>query len=284
MLDAVQRLAAFTVDGQGGNPAGVALLPSVEDAAMMQRIAKEVGYSETVFAAATETGHRVRYFAPQSEVPFCGHATIALGAVLGAAHGAGAYPLTLNDADITVEAFGDDAGGWRAALQSPRTHSAPMSEDLLSRLSEAFSLGASDIGAYLPAGVAFAGARHAILPLASRALVAAMAYEFDTVRQIMAEDGVTTVMLVWPQSETLFHARNAFAIGGVYEDPATGAAAAAFAGYLRDRKWAALTADPTRIEIIQGEDMGRKSRLLVDIPLQPGASIRVSGATQSLAP
>ena len=52
----------------------------------MQRIAAEVGYSETAFLAPDGSGvpgrFRVRYFSPLAEVPFCGHATIASGVAL----------------------------------------------------------------------------------------------------------------------------------------------------------------------------------------------------------
>ena len=80
------RLAAFTADPRGGNPAGVwigdALLPPDQ----MRRIAADVGYSETAFLAPDGSGlpgrFRVRYFSPLAEVPFCGHATIASGVAL----------------------------------------------------------------------------------------------------------------------------------------------------------------------------------------------------------
>jgi PhzF family phenazine biosynthesis protein len=59
----------------------------------------------------------------------------------------------------------------------------------------------------------------------------------------------------------------------VVEDPATGAAAAALGGYLRAL---GFVTRPTRLRIIQGEDMGRRSELLVDVdPAQP--TVRVSG-------
>jgi len=77
----VQKLASFTRNGVGGNPAGVVIEDILPPAATMQRIAADVGYSETAFAAPQGDGFRVRYFAPQAEVPFCGHATIALGCV-----------------------------------------------------------------------------------------------------------------------------------------------------------------------------------------------------------
>jgi PhzF family phenazine biosynthesis protein len=78
----VQRIAAFSQGTTGGNPAGVVLCEVLPPADRMLAIAAEVGYSETVFAAPSEDGWRVRYFAPEIEVPFCGHATIALGAAL----------------------------------------------------------------------------------------------------------------------------------------------------------------------------------------------------------
>jgi PhzF family phenazine biosynthesis protein len=74
----VLRLAAFSAGGFGGNPAGVVLCDELPAAAAMQAVAAEVGFSETVFAAPQDGGWRVRYFAPRAEIPFCGHATIAL--------------------------------------------------------------------------------------------------------------------------------------------------------------------------------------------------------------
>ena len=73
--------------------------------------------------------------------------------------------------------------------------------------------------------------------------------------------------------EQIFHTRNPFAYGGVYEDPATGAASAAFAGYLRDINWP----HGGSIDLIQGEDMGMRSLIRAEIADELGSSIRVSG-------
>src|SRR5262249_55054270 len=78
----VLRIAAFCDGGGGGNPAGVVIGQQFPSEAEMRRVAAEVGFSETAFAVPAERGWRVRYFSPESEVPFCGHATIALGAAL----------------------------------------------------------------------------------------------------------------------------------------------------------------------------------------------------------
>jgi PhzF family phenazine biosynthesis protein len=83
---------------------------------------------------------------------------------------------------------------------------------------------------------------------------------------------LTTVDLVWRESTDVFHARNPFPVGGVVEDPATGAAAAAFGAYLRELR---LVEPPATVMIHQGDDMGRPSLLTVGIGEHGG--IRVSG-------
>ena len=88
--------------------------------------------------------------------------------------------------------------------------------------------------------------------------------------------GLVTILLAHAETPQHFHTRNPFASGGVYEDPATGAATAALAGYLRDIAWPHGGA----IDVIQGLDMGMRSRLRAEIPPLPGSSIRVSGSAR----
>jgi PhzF family phenazine biosynthesis protein len=273
----VQRIAAFSHGTTGGNPAGVVLCDALPLADRMLAIAAEVGYSETVFAARRKDGWRVRYFAPEIEVPFCGHATIALGAALALAHGDGTFALQLNDARITVT-------GWRknstlmAALQSPRTRSAQASQQLVEAALALFAYGVADLDPRLPPAIIEAGARHLVLALTSRQKLAAMHYDLEQGRRFMTATRIVTISLVQAETDTRFHARNPFAAGGVYEDAATGAAAAALAGYLRDLGWP----HSGMIEILQGEDMGVPSRLRAEITSEPGASIRVLGAARQL--
>jgi PhzF family phenazine biosynthesis protein len=271
----VQRIAAFSDGELGGNPAGVVICGALPDASVMQAIAAQVGYSETAFAAPVDQGWRVRYFAPETEVPFCGHATIALGAALALEYGDGVFALVLNHADITVE--GRREGTMiAAALQSPPTRSEPAKPRLIADALALFSYSEDDLDPRMPPAIADAGARHLVLALNSRQKLSAMNYDLAAGRTLMSEAGVVTIVLAYAEAPQLFHARNPFASGGVYEDPATGAAAAAFAGYLRDLNWPHGGA----INIVQGEDMGMRSRLRADIPPTPGATIRVSGTAR----
>jgi len=80
----LHRLSAFTTQPDGGNPAGVWIGEAHPDVDAMQRIAAEVGYSETAFLSPAEGFRRaVRYYSPEAEVSFCGHARIAAGVLLG---------------------------------------------------------------------------------------------------------------------------------------------------------------------------------------------------------
>ena len=273
----VRRIAAFAADGRGGNPAGVLIADRHPGEDEMRRIAAQVGYSETAFAMPAGDAWRVRYFSPESEVPFCGHATIALGAALAEKHGDGRFALELNEAEISVESW-HEGDRMLTALQSPPTRSKPLAAELRDELLALFGYAETDLDARIPPAHIHAGADHMSLCLNSREALAAMRYDFERGRDFMRREGLITVLLAWIESPRRFHTRNPFASGGVYEDPATGAASAAFAGYLRDLDWP----HGGEIEILQGEDMGAPSRLLVTIPRPPGSSIRVAGETRPI--
>ena len=273
----VQKFAAFSDGASGGNPAGIVIAPALPPEPVMRRIAAAVGFSETAFAVAGAGAWRVRYFSPESEVPFCGHATIALGAALAMAHGDGVFTLKLNDATITVEGR-RDGPLVSAALQSPTPRSAVADASLVRDALALFGYSATDLDPAIRPALASAGASHLILALNSRVRLAQMRYELDAGRTLMNGAGLVTIMLLYAETPRLFHVRNPFASGGVYEDPATGAAAAALGGYLRDISWPHGNA----IDIVQGEDMGMRSRIRAEIPPVDGGSIRVSGTARIL--
>ncbi|MEW7007545.1 PhzF family phenazine biosynthesis protein [Lentilitoribacter sp. EG35] len=273
----VLRIASFSDGENGGNPAGVAFYDELPSAETMQKLAFDVGFSETAFASPMEgkNNWRVRYFSPESEVPFCGHATIALGAALARREGDGDYALKLNNAAISVEGNTSE-NGFSAALQSPPTKSMPLNDVELNLLLSLFGLERDQLDMSIPPAEIHGGADHYVLALKSRDDLSAMNYDLEEGRTFMNRRGLITVMLVYKEHDRKFHTRNAFASGGVFEDPATGAASAAFAGYLRDIKWP----HENNFQIIQGEDMGMRSIIDVDLTNEKGASIRVSGAAR----
>ena len=268
-MTSILRYAAFTETPEGGNPAGVVLDASDLSADEMQRIAKDVGYSESAFVTKRDQPGKydVRYFSPDMEVPFCGHATIATAVALAQRDGAGPLtfhtqageipidttPETATLTSVTPRMFDIEDRHYHDALKALR-----WDEDDLDK--ERF-----------PVLIAYAGARHLILAAKTRERLADLDYDFEALKAVMQANDLITVDLVYQESETTYHARNPFPVGGVVEDPATGAAAAAFGGYLRATKGTQGT-----ITVHQGVDMGRPSELTVEIGPHP-EGIRVSG-------
>lgn len=102
----IHRLSAFSNDPSGGNPAGVWIGRSFPSNRKMLEIAADVGYSETVFAIRQGSTLDVRYFSPEDEVAFCGHATIALGVLLGQQSGEREYELNKLEESPSAEWHG----------------------------------------------------------------------------------------------------------------------------------------------------------------------------------
>ncbi|MDQ1742641.1 MAG: hypothetical protein QOE23_980 [Pseudonocardiales bacterium] len=280
---AVLRLSAFTRDGAGGNPAGVVLDAGALGERQMLALAGQVGYSETVFVTdgPPEPGRRryaVRYFSPLAEVPFCGHATVALGAALGGVLGAGELELDTPAGPVSVTTGQHPSGQWWARLASVPARQQQVDPAVLQRALDCFGWSTDVLEPGLPPMLCFAGAWHLALSLAERVTLETMSYDFAALQELCAAQGWTTVSLVYQVSPVQYLARNPFPAGGVVEDPATGAAAAAYGSYL-----AALgvVQPPARLQILQGEQVGRPSELLVE--LRPDqASVWVTGAVSPI--
>ena len=272
----IVRYSAFTDTPAGGNPAGIVLDATGLDESTMQAIAAEVGYSETAFLTVAGDDGRsfdIRYFAPSIEVPFCGHATIATGVALGERLGEGAFLLHAKSGDVPVDVTREAGGRLRATLTSVEPKIDELAAEDLDELLAALDWSRDDLDPQWPPKVAYAGLWHPVLAAATRARLADLDYDFDRLRDLMAQRNWTTVQLVWRETASVFHVRDPFAVGGVVEDPATGAAAAALGHYLREMK---LIEPPVTLTLHQGVDMGRPSLLIVDVD-DADQRIRVGG-------
>lgn len=270
------RLTAFSTRPEGGNPAGVWIGDHHPDAATMQRIAAEVGFSETAFVAPARGERRdVRYFSPLAEVPFCGHATIAAAVALGERDGERTYRFATPAGEVPVDVRRID-GQFVAALTSVEPQQAPIDDQSLDAILDLLGWSRLELDPTIPPARAFAGAWHLVLAANSLARLQNLSYDFERMQATMRAENLTTLQLIWRESAGVFHARNPFPVGGVVEDPATGAAAAALGGYLR--ALGAVT-PPATITILQGEAMGRASRLEVDIPKSGGIVVRGTAVT-----
>jgi len=270
------RYAAFTTPTGGGNPAGVVVDASSLTDDDMQAIARDLAYSETAFLTPVAEGeYRVRYFSPAAEVDFCGHATVASAVALAdAGAGDGAVLLHTNAGEIPVSVTTGERGRT-ATLTSVTPTTAD--NDALDELLTTFGLRRDDLEPSLPNDLAFGGLWHPVLWLRSRQALAAITYDFDALRALMLDQGWGTVSVLFREHAALIHSRNAFPIGGVVEDPATGAAAAALGGLLRAH---GLLAHDGRCTVIQGADMG--TPCLIELDAAGDAGVRISGTAEQI--
>ncbi|MBC9712458.1 PhzF family phenazine biosynthesis isomerase [Streptomyces sp. TRM66268-LWL] len=272
----VLRYTAFSGDPAGGNPAGVVLDATGLTDAEMLAIAADLGYSESAFLYPD---HTLRFFSPKAEVAFCGHATVATAVAL--AHhqgGPAAYVFKTPAGEIPVTTEEID-GELRATLTSVEPHIEDVDPADLTEALAALDWAAEDLDPALPPRIAFAGNNHLVISAATRERLAALDYDFERLKSLMERLDLTTVQLVHRAGETTFHVRDPFPIGGVVEDPATGAAAVAFGAYAREL---ALVKEESVLTLHQGEDMGRPGVLTVT--LRAGdPRVRVSGTAVAIS-
>ncbi|WP_345752929.1 PhzF family phenazine biosynthesis protein [Microbacterium rhizophilus] len=277
----ILRLAAFPAAAGGGNPAGVMLDARGFGDARMQRIAADVGYSETAFVVEPGIGGdarrmRVRYFSPSAEVPFCGHATIALAVASAERRGVGAFRFATPVGEVVIRTEAGDPAP-RASFTSVEPWVRELDAGLADELLGLIGVTRDDLDPRWPLREAFAGNPHPIVALRDGDVFDGFAFDPAAMRALMDRAGwtgtVTIVRFSDPEApEPVVDARNLFPTGGITEDPATGSAAAALGAYVRDVLGAGA---PAGLVVHQGAHVGRPSVLEVDIP--PRGGITVSG-------
>lgn len=278
-MSEILHYTAFSADPAGGNPAGVVLDASGFDEERMLAVAAGLGYSESAFLTERtgEGAYTIRYFSPKAEVPFCGHATVAAAVALAERGGPGELVFATAAGTVPVS-VAREGGELRATLTSVEPHVEDADPADVAEALAALGWAAADLDPALPPRIAYAGARHLVLAAATRARLADLDYDFARLEALMHGLDLTTVQLVWRESDRTFHVRDPFPVGGVVEDPATGAAAAAFGAYARDL---ALVPSDAVLTLHQGTDMGRPGTLTVE--LRPGdPRVRVSGTATRL--
>ncbi|WP_217142959.1 PhzF family phenazine biosynthesis protein [Streptomyces sp. AC627_RSS907] len=280
----VLHYTAFTTSPTGGNGAGIVLDASSLDDAEMVTIAAGLGYSESAFVTPgpDPDGGRsftLRFFSPKAEVGFCGHATVATAVALGERLGEGDFDFHTAAGHVPVTVR-EEHGVFKATLTSVEPHVHDVAPADVTEALAALGWQAGELDAALPPKIAFAGVRHLVLAAATRERLADLDYDFDRLLRLMQRLDLTTVQLVWRETPTVFHVRDPFPVGGVVEDAATGAAAAAFGAYARDL---ALVPADARLTLHQGHDMGRPSLLEVDL-VTGDPRVRVTGAAIGMRP
>jgi trans-2,3-dihydro-3-hydroxyanthranilate isomerase len=267
-------LDVFTNRRLAGNPLAVVLDAGGLDLAAMQAIAGEFNLSETVFVLPPENAAhraRLRIFTPKRELPFAGHPTVGTAVLLACLDGgAGARAMVLEENIGPVACRAAPAAGQGEASfmlpALPQEIGAPPAD---AALAAALGLAAGDIGfaAFRPccwsAGVPFTFVPLKSLDAVARAAPAGSFAATFGGRAAYVFSGETG------ERGHDFHARMFAPHLGIAEDPATGSAAAAFAGVLA--RFAGLKNGEHSVAIEQGYEMGRPSVMRLGLTLKGGA-------------
>lgn len=284
------RVPFFTVDvftdqAFGGNQ--LAVFPDARgiDPALMLPITREFNFSETTFVLPpSDPAHtaRVRIFTPGRELAFAGHPTVGTAHVLATT---GAIPLT---GDVTRIVFEEIVGPVPVTIRvkngkvgfcqlttakAPEVVSEPPTRE---RLAAALSLPVDALksGDWSPQIVS-CGTPFLFVPLKDRAAVAAARARPDVWDEVFAGRATSEVFLFATEGERSgsdVHARMFAPSLGIAEDPATGSAAAALAGYLGSRD--SRPSGTLHWVVEQGFEMGRPSILDVEADKENGRVVR----------
>jgi trans-2,3-dihydro-3-hydroxyanthranilate isomerase len=282
-------LDVFTATRFGGNPLAVVLDADDLSAERMQTIAAEFNLSETVFVLTPlkpgADRRKLRIFTPQTELPFAGHPTVGAGYLLAKLKLVEMDPadpvMVLEEGvgDVPVKVQPGEDGPRATQLSAPRMPERGPAPPPRADLAAMLSLAEADL---LPGHAAYScGVPFLFLPVRDRNAIARVKLRADLWEKLLAGWWAKSVFLFTTDTvskEAQIHARMFAPAMGVAEDPATGSAASALAGFLQERE----PGDGVRRWLIeQGFEMGRPSRIELEAGIVGGkvTSVRVGGSS-----
>jgi trans-2,3-dihydro-3-hydroxyanthranilate isomerase len=216
----------------------------------MQRLAREINFSETIFVLAAESGGdvRVRIFTPNIELPFAGHPVLGCAFIVGELLGRETVGLETGLGVIPVALEREDGRLVFGRMQQKVPEWRPY--ERASELLAALDLGASA----LPVEAYANGPLHVYVALESEQAVAALRPDFAALAELPGDVGVNCFAGTGRSWKTRMFAP----AGGIFEDPATGSAAGPLAVHLVRHGRIGFGEE---IEIRQGAEIGRPSLL-----------------------
>ncbi|MBX9725506.1 MAG: PhzF family phenazine biosynthesis protein [Candidatus Obscuribacterales bacterium] len=273
---------AFTSTRFEGNRAGVVFDADQLSRNEKQQIATEIGASETAFISKSNVADfKVEFFTPKTEIDFCGHATIATFYALAEL---GKVSLDRGVVELTQET---KAGvmpisiirkdGLIKVMMKQRNPQFKAPELSLEELAAALNIEADQLDSRFPPMLSNTGNWHLITGVGSKEILDNINYDAALLSQILQRNEAVTIHVFCPGSGKTFFARNFCPTIGIPEDPATGAAAGAFAAYLGNLKQ--LPDGDNEIHIVQGEAMLRPSQITARLHCNNGNcnNIQVEG-------
>lgn len=283
----IYQVDAFTTEKFRGNPAGV--VPDADGLSEpeMRAIARELNNSETAFVLSpTADDHEVwvRFFTPTTEVPSCGHATIA-------AHYVRALELSLPSCTV-VQKIGagilpvdviKDAAGYRIVMtQGAIEFGDPLETASVAEILSALGLESKARDERCPVQVVSTGHSKVMVGIRSRAILDLLAPDLTRLAEISRRigcNGYYVFTLEAVVADVLAHGRMYAPAIGIPEDPVTGNANGPLGAYLVRHGLA--TPRDGRLSFLarQGEAMGRPGTVEVEVDVEGGEPkiVRVAG-------
>lgn len=283
-------LDVFTERPLAGNALAVVFDADALDEARMQAVAREFNLSETVFVLPAENpmhSARLRIFTPQRELPFAGHPTVGTAVAL-ARHIADGDPERHEQMLVLEEGVGAIRCGvfikgersGHAIFDVAKAPEALTVESDRDEIAAALGLLPAEIGFENHQPSAFtAGLPYTFVPVRDLATIARVRPAPERLSTVVGRP-TGAVYVYCRQTEAAdnhFHARMFAPELGFVEDPATGSAAAAFAGVVQ--RFDRAPGGGHRFVIEQGFEMGRPSRMVLEVDVENGAieAVRVGG-------
>ena len=285
------HLDVFSMQRFGGNPLAVVLGADALTSEEMQKLARELNLSETVFVLKPQNpahSAMARIFTPTQEVPFAGHPTVGTAALLA--------ELRTPQAEIEMDALvvleqtvGIVRIGVRlrpgaasfAEFDAPRLPSEAGTLPPIEVLAAGLGLIPNEIGFENHRPTCFAaGNAFAFIPVASLDAIGRARVNHPHWGAAFQEQGILGVYLYTRQclhTAASFHARMFAPDAGVPEDPATGSAAVCLAGAIH--KFDAIPDGFHKRSIEQGYEIGRPSAISLTLGIEAGklSNVRIGG-------
>ena len=250
--------------------------PADLDAATMQTLAREIGFSETTFVSeASGDRYRMRIFTPDEELPFAGHPTLGTAFVLVSDGIVRADSVQTTDAgEVPVSVSLGEGFAW---MQQLAPSFGPVFDEP-ALVASAAGLEPDDLVPDLPVELVSTGLAHLIVPVRDEEALRRASRDERLVLEVHRRTGAASLYLFVVRREGDVMARMFDPLFGIGEDPATGSAAGPLGAYLAKNR---LTGMPGRVVVAQGEMVNRPSFLHVDVGEHEGEwSVRVGGGVR----
>ncbi|EDF5515527.1 PhzF family isomerase [Salmonella enterica] len=281
MTPQIFHVDAFTTTPFTGNSAGVVLHADGLTAMQMQQIARELRHSETAFLLKPlhpGTDVHIRYFTPTTEVPICGHATIAAHYVRASVNESGNCSVSQSSAAgiHTIHVTRTEEDYSLTMEQGEIMFGEPLDASVIREIARALGLGADGIVSTLPTQIVSTGHSKVMVPLADTALLDALHPDNQALSAISSRigcNGFFPFAILPSKSET---AGRMFAPAiGIPEDPVTGNANGPLGAYLVKHELMSHDGNELTFRGYQGRQIGREGVVDVRVEIENGQPSRV---------